>query len=38
MEIKDNIAEDEAIQINHGNTLEAMLLMFDQQGRINRGQ
>jgi hypothetical protein len=33
MVIKDNIAENEAIQINHGNTPEAMLLFFDQQDK-----
>lgn len=31
--IKDNVAEHEAIQINHGNTLEATLLIFDQQDK-----
>jgi hypothetical protein len=34
LEIKDNIAEDQAIQINHGNTLEVVMALIGRQGKI----
>lgn len=32
--IKDNVAEDQAIQINHGTTLEVTLALIGRQGEI----
>jgi hypothetical protein len=32
--IKDNVAEDQAIQINHGNSLEVTMALINLQGQI----
>jgi hypothetical protein len=32
--IKDNVAEDQAIQINHGTTLEVTMALINLQGKI----